>query len=141
MFDHRLIPLFASLLATAGVHGACAQESGGVRIKGSVHSVTTVKEAVNIANGSGARAHMSIGSIHGDVDGRLDMHVDAERVTNHAKGAHETAITSIGSVHRGAKASGEVMVHTGDVTNVSNGPGKASCVIIGSKGAVPECDQ
>ncbi|MEZ5931309.1 MAG: hypothetical protein R3F54_05065 [Alphaproteobacteria bacterium] len=141
MIDRPLKLLLAGALAASSIAAASAQETGGVRIRGNVNSVTVVKEATNVANGSRAKAYMSIGSIHSDVDGRLEVHVDADRVTNYADGADETAVTSIGSVHKGARGSGEVVVHTGDVTNVSNGPGKASCVIIGSKGHVPECDQ
>lgn len=144
MIDHRLSPMLVGVLILAGIHGgAIAQETGGVRINGSVNNVTTVKGASNTASGSGAKAYMSIGSIGAGVtvDGNLELQVDADRVTNFADGANETAVTSIGSVHKGAKASGEIVVHTGDVTNVSNGPGEASCVIIGSKGHIPECDQ
>lgn len=120
-----------------------ADETGGVRINGTVNSVTTVKGADNIARGSDAKAYMSVGSIGSgvQVNGNLKMHVDADRITNQADGANDTAVTSISSVHKGAKASGEIVVHTGDVTNVSDGSGDASCVIIGSKGHIPECDQ
>jgi hypothetical protein len=141
MIDRPLTLLLAGALAAGSIAAASAQETGGVRIRGTVNSVTVVKDASNVASGSGARAFMSIGSIHSDVDGRLEMQVDADGVTNYADGADETAVTSIGSVHKGARGSGEVVVHTGDITNVSNGPGEASCVIIGSKGEIPECDQ
>lgn len=143
MLGHQKAILVASVLAFASVEHALAQETGGVRIDGTVTSVTTVKGADNAARGSDAKALMSIGSVGAGVrvDGHLDMHVDADRITNYANGAGETAVTSIGSVHKGAKASGEIVVHTGDVTNVSDGSGDASCVIIGSKGHVPECDQ
>lgn len=143
MVDHRLISLLAGVLAIAGIHGANAQETGGVRINGTVNNVTTVRGADNIARGNNAKAYMSIGSITSgvQVDGNLKMRVDADSVTNQADGANETAVTSIGSVHKGAKASGEIIVHTGNVTNVSDGSGEASCVIIGSKGNIPECDQ
>ncbi|MDH3664685.1 MAG: hypothetical protein OEU92_32495 [Alphaproteobacteria bacterium] len=143
MIDHRLKSLLAGALVMVVAHGALAQETGGVRITGSVHNVTTVNDASNIARGSGSKAYMSIGSVGAgvEVDGDLEMHVDADRITNYAKGPGETAIMSIGSVHQGAKASGEVIVQTGDITNVSNGRGEASCVIIGSKGNIPECDQ
>ena len=143
MIDHRLTSLLAGALAIAGVHGAAAQETGGVRINGSVHSVTNVNRTQNVARGSGARAAMSIGSVHHGVtvDGNLTMDVSAGRVDNYADGAGESAVTSIGSVHKGARASGEIVVHTGDVANVSDGSGETSCVIIGSKGHIPECDQ
>ncbi len=143
MFDHRLLSLLAGVVALAGLHGAAAQETGGVRIKGSVTNNVTVKGASNIAKGSDAKAYMSIGSIGAgvEVEGNLEMDVHADRVTNFANGATDTAVTSIGSVHKGAKASGEVIVHTGDVTNVTDGSGGTSCVIIGSKGHIPECDQ
>ncbi|MGI9510078.1 MAG: hypothetical protein ACR2QJ_12110 [Geminicoccaceae bacterium] len=143
MVDHRITSLLAGIFAIAGVHGVQAQESGGVRINGNLTSVTTVKGADNIARGSNARAYMSVGSVGAGVtvNGNLKVHVDADRITNQADGANETAVTSIGSVHKGAKAAGEIIVHTGDVTNVSDGSGDASCVIIGSKGHIPECDQ
>lgn len=143
MIDPRLKSLLVCLSLVTGVQTADAQETGGVRIKGSVNSVTTVDDATNVARGSGAKAYSSIGSVGAGVrvDGHLKMHVDADRVTNVADGAGETAITSIGSVHKGADARGEIVVQTGDVTNVSDGPGEASCVIIGSKGSIPECDQ
>ncbi|MEM7045544.1 MAG: hypothetical protein AAF543_22265 [Pseudomonadota bacterium] len=143
MIDQRFTLFLAGALAFASLQPVAAQETGGVRIKGTVNNVTSVKEANNIAKGSGAKAYMSIGSIGAGVrvDGDLTMQVDADRITNYADGPGETAITSIGSVHKGAKAAGEVVVHTGDVTNVSDGSGEASCVIIGSKGHIPECDQ
>ena len=144
MIGYRLNSMLIGMLVLAGSYGsAVAQETGGVHINGSVTSATTVKGAQNIARGTNARAFSSIGSIHSGivVDGHLNLNVDASNVTNFADGVNETAITSIGSVHKGAKATGEVVVHTGDVSNVSNGPGEVSCVIIGSKGHIPECDQ
>ena len=143
MIDHRLTSLLAGILAVACVYSASAQETGGVRISGSVYNVTTVRNSQNIARGQNATAEMSVGSIHSGVtvDGHLKMQVDADRLTNYADGPNETAVLSVGSVYEGADASGEVVVHTGSVTNVSNGPGKTSCVVIGSKGHIPECDQ
>lgn len=143
MTDHRLISLLAGAIALAGLHGASAQETGGVRIKGSVTNNTVVHGADNIARGNGAKAHTSIGSVGPgvEIDGHLRMDVHADRVTNYADGANKTAITSIGSVHKDAKATGEIVVHTGDVTNVTDGSGDPSCVIIGSQGSIPECDQ
>ena len=143
MIDHRLTSLLAGALALTCLAAAQAQETGGVRINGTLNNTTTVKSADNIARGSGAKAMMSIGSVGAGVrvDGHLNMQVDADSVTNYADGPGETAITSIGSVHKGAKASGDITVHTGDVSNVSNGSGDVSCVIIGSKGHIPECDQ
>ena len=143
MIGPRLISLLVGVFALAGAHGAATQETGGVRINGSVHNVTTVNNADNAARGSDAKAYMSIGSIGAGVvvDGNIKMSVDANRVTNYADGPGETAITSIGSVHKGTRTPGEVDVHVGDVTNVSDRPGEASCVIIGSKGHIPECDQ
>jgi hypothetical protein len=145
MIDRPLvILLMAGMLAAPSLSSqAVAQETGGVRIQGSVTNVTTVTGASNVARGTGAKAKMSIGSIGPGVkvDGNLDMDVSAHDVTNVADGVNETAVTSIGSVHRGADAKGDVTVHTGSVTNVSNGPGQTSCVIIGSKGHIPECDQ
>jgi hypothetical protein len=144
MIDRPLIILMAGMLAATSLHDQLsAQETGGVRIRGTVHNVTTVTGASNVARGTGATAKMSIGSIGPGVtvDGKLTMDVSADDVTNVADGVNETAITSIGSVHKGAKAKGEITVHTGNVTNVSNGPGESSCIIIGSKGHIPECDQ
>ncbi|MEM8952455.1 MAG: hypothetical protein AAGC99_24365, partial [Pseudomonadota bacterium] len=69
----------------------------------------------------------------------MDVYVDG--VTNYADGPNETAITSIGSVHKDAETGGDIVVHTGNVTNVTDGSGEPSCVIIGSKGSIPECDQ
>ena len=143
MFDHRLMSLLAGVVALAALHGAAAQETGGVRIKGSVTNNTVVRGSSNIARGSDAKAHMSIGSVGAgvEIDGDLRMDVHADRITNYADGAGETAVTSIGSVHKDAKAAGEIVVHTGNITNVTDGSGEASCVIIGSKGSIPECDQ
>ncbi len=139
----RLIPSLATALSLFGADIVNAQETGGVRITGSVTNSTTVRDASNVASGSGSKAHMSIGSIGPGVEikGNLEMDVYADRITNYADGPNETAITSIGSVHKGAKAAGDVVVHTGNVTNVTDGSGEASCVIIGSKGTIPECDQ
>ncbi len=150
MIDRPLIVLLAGgMLVATGFHGpdlqgqAFAQETGGVRIQGSVKNDTTVRRASNVASGTGATAKMSIGSIGAGVkvDGNLTMDVSADDVTNVADGIDETAVMSIGSVHKGADAKGEITVHTGNLTNVSNGPGETSCIIIGSKGHIPECDQ
>ncbi|MEL6965626.1 MAG: hypothetical protein AAFO01_22960 [Pseudomonadota bacterium] len=144
MIDRTLIALLAGILVTTGLQTqVLAQETGGVRIHGSVKNTTSVKGASNIARGSGATAKTSIGSIGAGVtvDGNLTMDVSVDGVTNVADGVNETAVTSIGSVHKGAKAKGEIVVNTGNVTNVSNGPGETSCIIIGSKGHIPECDQ
>ena len=137
MVDHRLISLLAGVLALAGIQGANAQETGGVRIKGTVNNVTTVRGADNIATGSNAKAYMSIGSVGAGVkvNGNLKMHVDADTESpTRPMVRTKPPFTSIGSVHEGAKATGDIVVHTGDVTNVSDGSGEASCVIIGSKG-------
>lgn len=125
-------------LACLGAGAAWGQETGGVRITGTVTKNTVVSNSANIASGVGSRAHTSIGSIGGGVtvQGNLSMNVLAQDVVNMADGVGDQATTSIGSVHEGANLSGsrEVTVSTGRVVNMGDG-----CLIIGSLGDVPGC--
>jgi hypothetical protein len=132
----------AALLFLIG-GAATAQETGGVVINGTVKNSTTVQGSSHIAAGAGSTARTSIGSISDGVkiNGKLNMIVNTDEVTNIADDPGETAITSIGSVHKGAKGKGDITVHTGKVTNVPAGKDKTACVIIGSQGAIDECDQ
>lgn len=138
MTRYATLAAAGAALACLGAGAAWSQETGGVRISGTVNKTTVVGSSVNVASGIASRAHTSIGSIGSGVtvQGNLNMNVIAQDVVNMADGVADEAITSIGSVHQGANVSGsrEVTVSTGRVVNMGDG-----CLIIGSLGDVPGC--
>jgi hypothetical protein len=138
---HQLATALTGLICLGAV-AASAQETGGVKITGSVHNTVRATNTVNYARGANAEAHMDIGSIKSGVhvQGNVNMNVEANDVANFADGPNKRSVTSIGSLHKGARVDGDTTVSVNRVTNVATDNGETSCVVIGSHGSVPGCD-
>jgi hypothetical protein len=134
-----------ALIGIAGGPALAEPQSGGVKITGRVENHTVVGPSANIAGGFGSTAVTNVGSIGKGVNvrGNLNMSVQTGEIVTQARGFAEEAITSVGSVHSGAEVSGRrnVVVSTGKIINMSDFPGDTACVVIGSLGVVPGCEE
>ncbi len=139
--SRKLAAAIGGLICIAAM-AAAAQETGGVKITGTVHNTVRATNTLNYARGQDAEARMTIGSITDGVHvkGSVNMNVEAEDVSNLADGPKQRAVTSIGSLHPGARVDGDTTVSVSRIQNVTTGPGNTSCVVIGSDGSVPGCD-
>ncbi len=96
----RISLVLASALLLTSAGGAFATDTGGVKINGTANNAVYAEGNNNLALGSNARAHQSIGTVHSGtvVDGTLNNAVAAGYNANIAAGSHAEACQSIGSI-------------------------------------------
>ena len=89
----------AALLALLLANQGFAADTGGVKVGGSVRSTVVVNQAVNIANGPGAKAGLSVGAVHGGTrtKGSIRQSIFVNRIFNLSEGSGSPACVKVGS--------------------------------------------
>lgn len=88
--------LGVGLLAASWV---CAQESGGVKVKGNTKLNVSTENINTIASGQGNTARTTIGAVKGSTNQNTNVTVNAKNVSNVASGRNKKACVNIGVVN------------------------------------------
>ena len=96
----KRFPMFLSAAVLLTATSAFAQQTGGVKINGTVDNFVTADDNVNTAVGNDSVALQSIGTLHSgtEVNGTLTNDVAAFKNENIAVGNDSEACQSVGSI-------------------------------------------